>query len=80
MTGLVSLDVVASGLESLDVRWGTCGLVVASRGTEPDAVASEYKHIVGTDQHILAGVFAGYECIVCFAATARWAKPVRTLG
>ncbi len=77
-TGLVSLDVVASGLESLDVRSGTFGLAAASRSTDPDSVASEYKHIAGNDQHIPVGVLAGCEDIV-LAATAHSAEPVRAL-
>lgn len=46
-------------------------MAVASRSTDPDAVASEYKNIVGTDQHNLTGMLAGNEDIVRFAATAR---------
>lgn len=54
-------------------------MAVAGRSTEPESVASEYKNIVDTDQHILAGVLAGFEGIVRFAATAHWAEFVRTL-
>lgn len=42
-------------------------------------MASEYKNIVGTDQHILAGVLADSVGIGRFAATAHSVEPVRTL-
>ncbi len=77
--GLVSLGVVASEPESLDVRQETYGWAVAGRSTELESVASEYKNIVGTDQHILAGVLADSVGIGRFAATAHSVEPVRTL-